>query len=41
LKYEGNAFILDEQRYYLAQLPALLGALQAIVEATRQYSALA
>lgn len=41
LKYEGNAFILDEQRYYLAQLPALLGALQAIVDATRQYSAIA
>lgn len=35
LKYEGNEFILDEQRYYLAELPALLGALQAIVNATR------
>jgi len=41
LKYEGNTFILDEQRYYLAQLPALLGALQAIVKATRQYSSAA
>ncbi|MGI4872863.1 MAG: hypothetical protein ACRYFX_17020 [Janthinobacterium lividum] len=35
LKYEGNEFILDEQRYYLTQLPALLGALQAIVDVTR------
>lgn len=35
LKYEGTEFILDENRYYLAQLPALLGALQAIVDATR------
>ena len=35
LKYEGTDFILDENRYYLAQLPALLGALQAIVDATR------
>lgn len=38
LKYEGNTFILDEQRYYLAQLPTLLGALQAIVDATHQYA---
>jgi len=35
LKYEGTEFILDENRYYLAQLPALLGALQTIVDATR------
>ena len=35
MKYEGTEFILDENRYYLAQLPALLGALQAIVNATR------
>ena len=35
LKYEGTEFILDENRYYLAQLPALLGALQAIIDATR------
>lgn len=35
LKYEGTEFILDENRYYLAQLPALLGALQAVVDATR------
>ncbi|TGE12229.1 hypothetical protein [Hymenobacter elongatus] len=35
LKYEGNEFILDEQRYYLAQLPALLGALQAVVDASK------
>ncbi len=41
LKYEGNTFILDERRYYLGQLPTLLGALQAIVEATRQYSTIA
>lgn len=35
LKYEGNEFILDEQRYYLAQLPALLSALQTIVDTSR------
>ena len=35
LKYEGNEFILDEQRYFLNQLPALLGALQAVVDAAR------
>ena len=39
LKYEGTEFILDENRYYLAQLPALLGALQAIVDATRVVAA--
>ena len=39
LKYEGTEFILDENRYYLAQLPALLGALQAIVDATRVVTA--
>ena len=39
LKYEGTDFILDENRYYLAQLPALLGALQAIVDATRVVAA--
>ena len=39
LKYEGNEFILDENRYYLTQLPALLGALQAIVDATRAEAA--
>ena len=31
LKHEGSDFILGEQRYYLRQLPALLGALQAVV----------
>lgn len=35
LKYEGNEFVLDEQRYYLTQLPELLGALQAVVEAAK------
>jgi len=35
LKYEGNEFILDEQRYLLSDLPALLGALQAVVDAAR------
>ncbi len=35
LKYEGNEFILDEQRYFLNDLPALLGALQAVVDAAR------
>lgn len=35
LKYEGNEFIPDEQRYYLTQLPALLGVLQAVVDASR------
>ena len=35
LKYEGNEFILDEQRYLLSELPALLGALQAVVDAAR------
>ena len=35
LKYEGNEFILDEQRYFLNELPALLGALQAVVDAAR------
>lgn len=35
LKYEGSEFILDEQRYFLNQLPALLGALQAVVDAAR------
>lgn len=39
LKYEGTEFILDENRYYLAQLPALLGALQAIIDATRVVAA--
>jgi len=39
LKYEGNAFILDEQRYFLNQLPALLGVLQAIVDVTRSHPA--
>lgn len=35
LKYEGDGFILDEQRYYLTQLPELLGALQVVVNASR------
>lgn len=35
LKYEGNEFILDEQRYFLNHLPALLGALQAVVDAAK------
>lgn len=35
LKYEGNEFILDEQRYLLSDLPALLGALQAVVDAAK------
>jgi len=39
LKYDGQEFVLDEQRYYLVQLPALLGALQTIVDVTRSYQA--
>nr|GFD05241.1 hypothetical protein [Tanacetum cinerariifolium] len=35
LKYEGNEFILDEQRYLLSDLPALLGALQAVIDASQ------
>lgn len=35
LKYEGDEFILDEQRYFLTQLPELLGALQMVVDASR------
>ncbi len=35
LKYEGNEFILDQQRFFLSELPALLGALQAVVDAAR------
>jgi len=38
LKYEGTGFILDEQRYYLTELPALLGALQSIIDTNRFYS---
>jgi hypothetical protein len=35
LKYQGNEFILDERRYFLTQLPELLGVLQAIVDANK------
>lgn len=35
LRYEGNEFVLDEQRYFLTQLPELLGALQTVVDASR------
>lgn len=35
MRYEGNEFLLDERRYYLPQLPELLGALQAVVDATK------
>lgn len=34
LKYEGNEFTLDKQRYHIAELPVMLDALQSIVIAT-------
>ncbi len=38
LKYENNEIIIDEQRYFLTQLPALLGALQAVISAAQATS---
>ncbi|MBF9220487.1 hypothetical protein [Hymenobacter ruricola] len=35
LRYEGNEFILDEGRYLVNDLPALLGVLQRIVDLSR------
>ncbi|UYZ64194.1 hypothetical protein [Hymenobacter weizhouensis] len=32
LKYEGNDMVLDEKRYHLTELPALLGVLQAVLD---------
>ena len=36
LKYEGNEFVLDEGRYLVNDLPALLGVLQRIVDLSRE-----
>ncbi len=36
LKLEGNNIIIDRKRYYLANLPNLLGALQLIIQLGRQ-----
>lgn len=35
LKYQANEFVLDERRYFLTQLPEILGVLQAIVDTNR------